>query len=120
MCMTHHLIRVALILLLSINPTPALRCKLKLLARRYLFCIYGDKFEKPENFIFCAIPLIESENIDMYIARGSDWKRDDIHCLHYVEGGGKTGSYYEISFAKKYATDIEQFKFENYVKHIRG
>jgi len=81
--------------------------------------IKKDKFQVTDDFIFCAVRIIEGEPPVLYIARGSDWEQG-IDCLNYNPNGGAIGPYYEIRFAGKYQEQLAQFEFRTYVERIRA
>lgn len=82
-------------------------------------CIKESKFDPSDDFIFCAIRIIEGELPKAYLVRGSDWSAD-FDCLNYNPKGGNFGPYYEIKFSEKYSEQLVQFEFQNYVESIRG
>lgn len=81
--------------------------------------IYEDNFMAGNDFIFCAVRIIENEEPSMFLALGSDWEKE-YDCLNYNPEGGASGPYYEIRFAKKYKNDLETFDFMNYVNKIKS
>ena len=80
--------------------------------------IKEDKFRHADDFVFCAVRLIDGDSPVLYVARGSDWG-SDLECLNYNPGGGSSGPYYEIRFAAKYATELTQLEFQRYIERIR-
>lgn len=81
--------------------------------------IKKDRFQETDEFIFCAVRIIESELPTLYIARGSEWK-SNFECLNYNSNGGASGPYYEILFSAKYTKQLEQFEFRKYIDNIRS
>ena len=77
-----------------------------------------SKFEKSEEFILCAVRLLEGEPPKAYLARGSDWEAG-MECLSYNPGGGDAGPYYEMRFAAKYQPQLAQLEFRTYVARLR-
>ena len=81
--------------------------------------INKDKFQVTDDFLFCAVRLIEGKPPALYIARGSDW-HSNIECLNYNPKGGASGPYYEMRFSGKYTDQLAQFEFRKYVEIIRA
>ena len=81
--------------------------------------IKKDKFSHTDDFLFCAVRLIEGESPALFLARGSDWG-SGLECLNYNADGGSDGPYYEIRFAAKYATELAELEFQRYVEKIRA
>ena len=79
--------------------------------------IYEEKFGKSDTFLFCAVRVEEGEPPSIYLAKGSDWDKD-IQCLRYNPSGGKAGSYFEMSFAKKYQSELAELEFQNSIKTL--
>ena len=80
--------------------------------------IKKSKFRESDDFIFCAVRVVEDENLSLYIARGSDWA-SDFDCLNYNADGGSSGPYYEIRFSARYREQLAQFEFQSYVEKFR-
>jgi len=80
--------------------------------------VYSKKFQVSEDYLFCAVRLIESEVPELYLAAGTDWNlyKD---CLHFNPAGGKAGPYHEIRFGKKHSEGLKRHKFANYVEGLR-
>ncbi|TVR49393.1 MAG: DUF4365 domain-containing protein [Puniceicoccaceae bacterium] len=81
-------------------------------------CIYAGKFSLTPDFLFCAVRLIEGEEPELFLARGSDWMQSE-GCLNFNRRGGRAGSYYEIRFSKRHTKSLEQHRFANYVSQLR-
>ena len=82
--------------------------------------IKEDKFQISNDFIFCAVRIIEGKPLSLYIARGSDWGKGEFKCLNYNPKGGLSGAYYEIRFSKKYQAKLTIFEFQNYIVKVSG
>lgn len=82
--------------------------------------IKKDKFHSCENFIFCAVRIIEGMKPTLYITRGSDWNSNKYECLNYNPNGGGHGPYYEICFASKYKDQLKDFEFQTYIERMRA
>ena len=80
--------------------------------------IKESKFYDADDFLFCAVRLIEGDPPVLYLARGSDW-RTGLECLNYNPSGGSAGPYYEMRFDAKYETELAQLKFQRYIEKIR-
>lgn len=81
--------------------------------------IYKSKFSATDDFLMCAVRLIEGEEPIIYLALCSDW--DQNHgCLQFNQSGGNAGPYYEMRFAAKYERELSSFVFDQYADCIRG
>lgn len=80
--------------------------------------IKSEKFQVSDDFIFCAVRIVEGKLPIIYIAKGSDWEAEN-ECLHYNPDGGSSGAYYEIRFANKYEDQLKKMEFINYIRCIR-
>jgi hypothetical protein len=80
--------------------------------------IKEDKFFHTDDFLFCAVRLIEGTSPTLFLARGSDWGTG-LECLHFNPSGGVSGPYYEMRFAAKYETELADLEFQRYVEKIR-
>ena len=80
--------------------------------------VYAEKFHVSQDFLLCAIRLIEGDVPEIYLAAGTDWD-EEKECPHFNPGGGNAGAYYELRFAKRYSGSLKRHRFENYVQHLR-
>jgi hypothetical protein len=80
--------------------------------------VYKDKFSPSADFVFCAVRLINGNQPEIYLARGSEWlaNKDYLACN---ASGGTSGAYYEMRFAAKYAQALQTHQFEQYVAQLR-
>jgi len=81
--------------------------------------VYAEKFVATNEFLLCAVRLVEGQSPDLYLASGSDWDTEK-ECLHFNPGGGRAGAYYELRFAKLHSESLKRHRFENYVERLRG
>ena len=79
--------------------------------------VYENKFKNSDTFLFCAVRIIEGELPTIYLAKGSDWEKA-FQCLRHNPSGGNSGAYFEMSFAKKYQSELEKFQIESYIKTL--
>ena len=77
------------------------------------------KFSASDGFIFCAVRILNGELPTIYLARGSEWAAGWKH-LHYNKDGGRSGAYYEMRFAAKYAEYLQIHEFHRYIETMRA
>lgn len=80
--------------------------------------IKQSKFDSSQEFVLCAVRLLEGEPPKAYLACGSDWETG-LECLSFNSGGGETGPYYEMRFSAKYREQLAQLEFRTYVEKLR-
>lgn len=75
--------------------------------------IYASKFRMEETFLFVAVRLTEGMEPELYVARATEWKEPN-GCINFNSGGGNAGPYYEMSFAKKHQSSLDEYALKRY------
>jgi len=81
--------------------------------------IRKEKFQSSDDFMLCAVRLVENKPPSLYLALGVDWTKD-TECLHFNPEGGASGPYYEMRFSNKYLDELSQHEFQIYIEKIRN
>ncbi|MHB8743853.1 MAG: hypothetical protein ACYC9L_12085 [Sulfuricaulis sp.] len=79
--------------------------------------IYEKNFHLDDDFLFVAIRLHEGTEPGIYVARGSEWSKQN-GCIRYNRDGGEHGPYYEFSFAKQYEAQRASYLFATYADRL--
>lgn len=81
--------------------------------------ISESKFIDSEDFLVCAVRLVEGSEPSIYLARGCDWS-EASDCLHYNASGGSAGPYYEVRFSDKHKQSLERHSFPVYIERLKN